>query len=260
MRILVVEDAESLAEALVEALEDESYAVDHAGDGATADELAAVNDYDLVVLDWNIPAPTGIELLRAWRRQGSEMPVLMLTAHRDLEARVDGLDTGADDYLTKPFSFKELLARVRSLLRRRHKVVQELRAGDLLLERAGRRVTVAEEELELPPKEFGILEYLLSRVDETVTRTELAEHVWDDSFDAMSNVIDVIIYRLRKKIDGGRELVELLRQRPEVKVSYLSGYTDDVILGDGVEAGEVRFLMKGFSSTRLAQEIRAALG
>ncbi len=205
MRILVVEDEESLAEALVEVLEDETYAVDLAADGTTADELAAINDYDLVVLDWTIPAPTGIELLRMWRDQGMEFPVLMLTARKDVGARVDGLDTGADDYLTKPFSFRELLARVRSLLRRREKRLQILSAGDVELERASRRVTVGGRPLELSPKEFGILEYLLSRADETVSRTELSEHVWDESFEAMSNTIDVLIYRLRKKIDGGRE-------------------------------------------------------
>ena len=162
MRILVVEDEESLAEALVEVLEDQSYAVDLAADGATADELAAINDYDLVVLDWTIPAPTGIELLRMWRGQGMGFPVLMLTARKDVGARVDGLDTGADDYLTKPFAFAELLARVRSLLRRREKRLQTLAAEDLELERASRHVTVGGRPLDLSPKEFGILEYLLS--------------------------------------------------------------------------------------------------
>jgi DNA-binding response OmpR family regulator len=205
MRILVVEDEETLADALAEALEDERYAVDLAADGDTADELMAVNEYDLVVLDWTLPGPSGLELLSRWRQAGSEVPVLMLTARRDVDDRVGGLDAGADDYLTKPFSFVELLARVRSLLRRRHKILQNLSAGDVELERSARRVTVAGEPVELAPKEFGILEYLLTRVDETVTRTELAEHVWDDSFDAMSNTIDVLIYRLRKKIDGGRD-------------------------------------------------------
>ena len=205
MRILVVEDEESLAEAIVEALEDEAYAVDLATTGEEADELADVNEYDLVVLDWKIPPPDGIELLRTWRGRGSQTPVLMLTGRQGVDDRVDGLDTGADDYLTKPFSFREFLARVRSLLRRRSKSLQVLRAGDLELERAARKVTLGGEPIDLPPKEFGILEYLLTRVGETVSRTELSEHVWDDSFDAMSNVIDVLVYRLRKKIDGGRE-------------------------------------------------------
>ena len=205
MRILVVEDEEELAEVIVEALEEERYAVDQALSGDDADELMFVNPYDLVILDWTLPGVSGIELLRQWRAAGSEVPVLMLTARREVGDRVDGLDTGADDYLTKPFSFDELLARVRSLLRRRAKSLQTLRAGDLELERSSRAVRVAGKPVELAPKEFGILEYLLARVGETVSRTELSEHVWDESFDAMSNTIDVIVYRLRKKIDGGRD-------------------------------------------------------
>ncbi len=204
MRILVVEDEEELAEVLVEALEEDRYAVDLAGTGDEADELMDLNPYDLVILDWTIPGPSGIALLRRWRDAGSEVPVLMLTGRREVGDRVDGLDTGADDYLTKPFSFDELLARVRSLLRRRSKSLETLRAGDLALDRATRAVTVGGEAIELAPKEFGILEYLLSRAGETVSRTELSEHVWDESFDAMSNTIDVLVYRLRKKIDGGR--------------------------------------------------------
>ena len=205
MRILVVEDEPELSEVLVDTLEEERYAVDLATDGATADELAAINDYDLVILDWTIPGPSGIELLRDWRRQGSEIPVLMLTGRQDVADRVDGLDTGADDYLTKPFSFDELLARVRTLLRRRPRGIAPLAAADLELDPSGRRMRLAGDDVELSPKEFGILEYLLAHRDRTVSRTELAEHVWDDSFGAMSNTIDVLIYRLRKKIDAGRE-------------------------------------------------------
>ena len=158
----MVEDERELAAVIVEALEDESYAVDLALTGSEADELMSLNPYDLVVLDWTIPAPTGIELLRSWRTAGREMPVLMLTGRREVGDRVDGLDTGADDYLTKPFSFDELLARIRSLLRRRGKSLQALTAGDLVLERASRKVTVAGVAIDLAPKEFGILEYLLS--------------------------------------------------------------------------------------------------
>lgn len=206
MRILVVEDEDALAGAVVESLEDQSYAVDRAADGAAAAELAEINQYDLVVLDWTLPrGPSGLELLAGWRAAGVQTPVLMLTGRKEVGDRVDGLDSGADDYLTKPFSFDELCARVRSLLRRREKVLKTMAAGDLELDRAARRVTVAGEEIELAPKEFGILEYLLGRVGETVSRTELSEHVWDESFDAMSNVVDVLVYRLRKKIDGGRE-------------------------------------------------------
>ncbi len=205
MKILVVEDESELAEILIEALEADFYSVDLAADGETADEFMAINDYDAVVLDWTIPAPDGLELLRRWRQQGKETPVLMLTGRSDVMDRVGGLDTGADDYLTKPFSLVELLARVRTLLRRRGRTLQAMTVGDLVMDRPARRVTVAGVEISLSPKEFGILEYLLSRADEVVTRADLAEHAWDDSFDAMSNVIDVTVYRLRKKIDGGRD-------------------------------------------------------
>jgi DNA-binding response OmpR family regulator len=206
MRILVVEDEEVLAKALVEALEGEYYAVDLARDGRTAAELTAINQYDLVVLDWTIPPPTGIDLLRSWRNAGLETAVLMLTARSGIDDRVNGLNTGADDFLPKPFSVRELLARVRSLLRRRDKPLQSfLRADDLEMDRAARRVRVAGQELELSPKEFALLEYLLNRRDEVVSRTEISEHVWDDSFDPLGNVIDVTVHRLRKKIDGDRD-------------------------------------------------------
>jgi two-component system OmpR family response regulator len=205
VRILVVEDEPVLAQALAEVLEGECYAVDLAGDGESASEMAEINSYDLIVLDWTIPPPTGIELLRAWRRQGKDTPVLMLTARSGIDDRVDGLDTGADDFLTKPFSLPEFLARVRSLLRRRAKALQAaLSAGDLVMDRAARRVTVDGRALDLSPKEFALLEYFLNRKDEVVTRTELSEHVWDDTFDSLGNVIDVTVHRLRKKIDGDR--------------------------------------------------------
>lgn len=206
MRILLVEDDETLADAVVEALSRQAYAVDHAADGARADELASVNDYDLILLDRSLPSgPGGMELLQQWRSKGLQTPVLILTASSAIEDRVDGLDLGADDYLTKPFSFAELLARVRSLLRRRQKVITVLQAADVELDAASHQVKIRGELTELAPKEFGILQYLLTRVGEPVSRSELAEHVWDDDFDAMSNVIDVLIYRLRKKIDGGRD-------------------------------------------------------
>lgn len=206
MRILVVEDETNLAEALVEVLEDEAYAVDLAEDGEAASELMAVNTYDAVVLDWTIPPPTGIELLRRWRGRGDETPVLMLTGRGGVEDRVDGLDTGADDYLIKPFSFDEFLARIRSLLRRREKALNNcLEAGDVEMDRAAHRVKVGGQDVELSPKEFSMLEYFLHRIDEVVSRTDLTEHVWDDSFDSMSNVIDVTVHRLRRKIDGDRK-------------------------------------------------------
>jgi DNA-binding response OmpR family regulator len=205
VRILVVEDEDVLAQALVEVLEEEFYAVDRAGDGETASELAEVNEYDLIVLDWTIPPPTGIELLRMWRQAGRDTPVLMLTGRTAVDDKVDGLDTGADDFLGKPFLLPEFLARVRSLLRRRAKPLQPaLSAGDLTMDRATRRVMVGERSLDLSPKEFALLEYFLNHKDQVVTRTELTEHVWDDSFDSLGNVVDVAIHRLRKKIDGER--------------------------------------------------------
>jgi DNA-binding response OmpR family regulator len=206
MRILLVEDDETLGEALVELLEDECYAVDLARDGETASELKEINTYDAVVLDWTIPPPSGIELLQEWRQEGDQTPVLMLTGRAGLEDKIDGLDTGADDYLTKPFPFEELLARVRSLLRRRTKKLEtDLGAGDLTMDRASRAVRVGERSVDLSPKEFALLEYFLHHKDEVVTRTDISEHVWDDSFDSLSNVIDVTVHRLRKKIDGDRE-------------------------------------------------------
>jgi len=214
MRILVVEDEEVLADALAEGLRDESYAVDLATRGTEADELMAVNAYDLVILDWTIPAPSGIELLRLWRRAGNDTPVLMLTGRAGVADRVGGLDTGADDYLTKPFSFDELLARARSLLRRRARpLVAALTAGDLEMDRSAHAVRVAGEMIDLAPKEFAVLEYLLLHKGKVVSRAELSEHVWDDSFDSLSNVVDVTVYRLRKKIDGEREekLVQTLK-------------------------------------------------
>jgi len=206
MRILLVEDEEDLAAPLAESLRQECFSVDVAADGRTADELMFVNSYDLVVLDWSIPAPTGIDLLRQWREAGRETLVLMLTGHRAVEDRVTGLDSGADDYLVKPFSLREFMARVRGLLRRRQRPMQgELRVADVCMDRASRQVTVGNQPVELSPKEFAILEYFLRRPEEVVTRSDLIDHVWDDSFDSSSNVVDVTIYRLRGKIDGNRD-------------------------------------------------------
>jgi two-component system OmpR family response regulator len=204
VRILLVEDDAGLAEPLAEALGDATYAVDRAATGAEADELASVHEYDLVILDWGIPAPSGLELLRRWRAEGRAVPVLMLTGRGELADRLSGLDGGADDYLTKPFALDELLARVRSLLRRRARDLTIVRAGDLALDPAARRVTVAGTPVPFTPREFGVLEYLLAHADRAVSREELAEHVWDRNFDAASNTLDVIVYRVRKKIDGGR--------------------------------------------------------
>ncbi|MEM7349500.1 MAG: response regulator transcription factor [Acidobacteriota bacterium] len=205
MRILVVEDDPEMSDLICEVLQTACYAVDPAGNGKAADELMEVNDYDLVVLDWGIPAPSGIELLRGWRQQGHSLPILMLTGRDAIEDKAGGLDSGADDYLTKPFSFVEMLARVRSLLRRRQVPLQiVLEAGDVRLERSRHLVTVGGLPIALSPKEFAVLEYMLRRKDEVLTRTDIEEHAWDEASDPMANVVDVTIHRLRKKIDGGR--------------------------------------------------------
>ena len=206
MRILTVEDNVVLGEAIVEILRDENYAVDYAQNGTSASELMASNDYDLVVLDRQIPSPDGMELLRQWRSDSITTPVLMLTALGEIEAKISGLDAGADDYLTKPFVFGELLARVRSLLRRGNRPLQSsFTAGDLHLDRVRRQVSVAGEVIDVSPKEFAMLEYLLVRIGEAVSRFEIEEHVWDSAFDSTANVVDVLIHRLRKKIDHGRD-------------------------------------------------------
>ncbi|MEO8505052.1 MAG: response regulator transcription factor [Acidobacteriota bacterium] len=206
MRLLLVEDEPAIASAVAEVLRDETYAVDVANDGRAADELMATNDYDLVILDWGIPAPSGIELLRRWRGAGRTTPVLMLTARSTVGDRIDGLDGGADDYLTKPFSLDEVLARVRSLLRRstRSPDLAALTADDLEMDRAAHTVRIAGRDIELSPKEFAVLEHFLLHKDRVVSRTEISDHVWDDSFDSMSNVVDVTVHRLRRKIDGAQ--------------------------------------------------------
>jgi len=201
MRILLVEDETALAEALSELLRAGGYSVDRAATGGAAAELASANPYDLVILDWSIPPPSGIELLSEWRAAGNDVPVLMLTGRVGIEDRVDGLDRGADDYLTKPFPIAELMARVRSLLRRGARPVQDvLRARQLVMDRTARLVSVRGRSLDLSPKEFAVLEQLLLHRDEVLDRAHLGEHAWDRAFDPLSNVIDVTVHRLRKKI------------------------------------------------------------
>lgn len=203
MRVLLVEDETTLADALAELLRSEGYSVDLATTGASAAELACLNPYDLVILDWSIPPPSGLELLSRWRAEGNSVPVLMLTGHTGLEDRVDGLDRGADDYLTKPFPIAELLARVRSLLRRRERPLHDvLVVGDLMMDRTAHRVSVEGEPLALSPKEFAVLEQLLLHRGTVLDRSHLAEHAWDRAFDPLSNVIDVTVHRLRKKIEA----------------------------------------------------------
>jgi two-component system, OmpR family, copper resistance phosphate regulon response regulator CusR len=213
VRILLVEDEPDAARMLAKGLREEAYAVDVAADGERALELAFVNEYDLVILDVMLPRKGGFEVCRELRAAGSAVPVLMLTARDAVEDRVGGLDSGADDYLSKPFDFDELLARVRALLRRRPALYPEVIAvADLSLDTRARRAARGGRDVELTAKEYALLEYLARRADEVVGRADIAEHVWDESYDPFSKVIDVFIQRLRRKVDDGHAL-KLIRTR-----------------------------------------------
>jgi two-component system copper resistance phosphate regulon response regulator CusR len=207
MRILVVEDEPTAAAVLARGLREHAYAVDIANDGAAALEQAAVNQYDLLIVDVLLPGIDGLEVCRRLRAEGLSVPVLMLTALGRIDDRVEGLDAGADDYLPKPYHFKELLARVRALLRRGPALASAVLAvGDLAIDTRARRVERARRPVQLTTKEYTLLEYLARRQGEVVGRADIAEHVWDDSFDPMSNLIEVYIQRLRRKIDAGHDL------------------------------------------------------
>lgn len=204
MRILIVEDEHRLGEHLAKGLREEGFAADLASNVVRARTSMIENPYDLVLLDLLLPDGDGLGLLREWRREGHATPVLALTARDLLGDKISGLDAGADDYLTKPFAFEELLARVRALLRRRAAEPQNILAiADLSLDRTARRVQRAGREIELTPKEFALLEHFLLHPGATLTRAEIAEHVWDERYEARSNVIDVMVARLRRKLEAG---------------------------------------------------------
>jgi len=202
MRILVVEDERKVARFVERGLKEERFAVDVAADGEEGLYRAQTGDYDLIVLDVLMPKRDGFQVLRELRAGGCKSRILMLTARDSVEDRVRGLESGADDYLTKPFAFAEFLARVRVLLRRNQGAEPlTLSVGDLVMDLKARKVTRAGKSVTLSVKEFGVLEHLLRHPDEVVTRTQLAEHVWDENFDSFSNVIDVTVYHLREKVD-----------------------------------------------------------
>jgi DNA-binding response OmpR family regulator len=191
-----------MAQVVAKGLREHSYAVDIAADGNAALYQTSINDYDLILLDVLLPGADGFEVCRELRARGDSTPVLMLTARATIDDRITGLDAGADDYLTKPFAFRELVARVRALLRREPQLHHDLvQLDDLLLDGASHRVSRAGREIELTAKEYALLEYLVRRAGQLVSRAQIAAHVWDESFDPFSNTIEVYVNRLRKKID-----------------------------------------------------------
>ena len=206
MRILVVEDDAQLRDALSRGLRESAYAVDAVGDGTAALYHAAVNDYDAVVLDVLLGDRDGRAVCREIRRRGNRVPVLMLTALDAVADRISGLDAGADDYLVKPFAFSELLARLRALLRRRGDVMPAIIAvGELEVDTHRQVVRRGARTIPLTTKEYAFLEYLARNAGRVVSRAEISAHVWDDNHDPMSNLIEVYVSRLRRKVDGGEE-------------------------------------------------------
>ena len=202
MRILIVEDEKKVAAFIKKGLEEETYAVDIATDGEEGLYLGEQNQYDLIILDLMLPKINGLDILSSLRSQNIETPILLLTAKDSVEDKVEGLNQGADDYLTKPFAFSELLARIRVLLRRgkaESKTILEI--ADLTLNLVSHKVSRGNEEIELTGKEYSLLEYFMRNQEKVLTRTMIAEHVWDYNFDTFTNVIDVYVNHLRKKID-----------------------------------------------------------
>jgi len=202
MRILVVEDERRVASFVSRALRENSYTVDLAETGERAIEMATATPYDSILLDIRLPGLNGIQVCRELRESKIDTPIVMLTARGLVEQRVEGLDAGADDYLTKPFAVAELLARVRAVTRRRSGTGRMLRYADLELDRHQRRLTRGGRTIALTAKEFALLEFLLSRAPEVVGRTEIIEHVWDTHFDPGTNLVEVYVNRLRQKIPG----------------------------------------------------------
>ncbi|PIP42433.1 MAG: DNA-binding response regulator [Desulfobacterales bacterium CG23_combo_of_CG06-09_8_20_14_all_51_8] len=216
MRILLVEDEKKIASFVERGLTEQHYTVDVAHDGEQGLYLAQINPYDLIILDIMLPGKDGFAVCQELRKENNDAPILMLTARDDVRDKIYGLDSGADDYLTKPFAFGEFLARVRVLLRRqRPGKTNLLRVGDLALDQVTHLVTRAGEKIDLTATEYALLEFLMLHAGEVVTRTMISEHVWDQDFDSFSNVINVYVTYLRKKIDAGfpKKLIHSVRGR-----------------------------------------------
>jgi heavy metal response regulator len=201
MRVLIVEDEKRIQDFLSRGLESAGYAVDAAMDGNTGVEMVHATEYDLIILDLNLPDIDGLQVLQKIRNRKVSPPVLILSARDTVDDRVKGLELGADDYLVKPFAFVEMLARVRALLRRGQPTPERLQVGDLQLDCIRRKVTRANDNIELAPKEFSILEYLMRNRGRPLSRTMIVEHVWDMDYDGLTNIVDVYIRHLRSKID-----------------------------------------------------------
>jgi len=207
MRVLIVEDEKKLASIVARALGDEGLAVDIAATVGQGIELAMSFPYDLIILDLLLPDGSGTMMLRHIRKQRLDVPVLILTARARLEAKIENFDAGADDYLTKPFSLAELTVRVRALLRRSPAIKETmLRMADLELDRIGRRVRRSGRSIDLSPKEFALLEHLLLNPGRVLSRSMIIESVWDQTFEGLTNIVDVYVRQLRRKIDEGNEL------------------------------------------------------
>ena len=214
MRILVIEDEKKVASFIKKGLEEEFYAVDIAVNGKEGFELALTEGYDLLILDVMLPYMDGFTITRELRKKEILTPILLLTVKETIQDKVTGLDSGADDYLTKPFAFEELLARIRALLRRKEQIKStNLKIGNLILDLQSHKVTIDETEIVLTPKEYSILEYLMRNKNRVISRTKLVEHVYDYHFDTETNIIDVYINKLRSKIDldPNKPLIQTVR-------------------------------------------------
>jgi two-component system copper resistance phosphate regulon response regulator CusR len=217
VRVLLVEDEPQAAVVLAKGLREQSYAVDVAADGETALFQVGTTDYDALILDVMLPRVDGLAVCRSIREAGNAVPILMVTARDAVESRIQGLDCGADDYLVKPYDFGELLARLRALIRRGAQPVlpDRLVVGPLTVETRSRRARVRSMEMALTAKEYALLEYLARRAGDVVSRSDIAEHVWDEHYDPMSNVVDVYIQRLRRKLEVAGEDTLIRTRRGE---------------------------------------------
>ncbi|HKC62065.1 MAG TPA: response regulator transcription factor [Pyrinomonadaceae bacterium] len=230
MRVLLVEDDPRIARFVSRALREQAYAVDETSDGEDALYKSSVNDYDAVILDVMIPGRDGFEVCRTLRSEGLDVPIIMLTARDAVQDRITGLDTGADDYLTKPFEVAELLARLRALLRRGNVIhADTVTIADLVIDTRAHRITRAGHNIELTAKEYALLEFMARERGRVLSRAEISEHVWDENFDSFSNLIDVNINRLRRKIDDNFSPPLIHTRRGE---GYMLAAPDDLRAAD----------------------------